>query len=109
MLESYCPISPSDGMPRTPNDTWSVRPVRSSRTGVYCDWSAGRYAGTVWTPGSSGVEPVFLNSSGFSSGIEKLYFWPRSCSAWVTASAAELRNAWTAGRLCCRRWIPTAP
>ena len=65
---------PSDGMPRTPNDTWSVRPVRSSCTGVYFAWSAGRYDGSVRCAGLSGTEPVFLNSHGFPTGIEKLYF-----------------------------------
>ena len=61
---------PSDGMPRLPNDTWSVRPVRSSLTGVYFAWSAGRYDGIEPGCGLSGVEPVFLNISGFSTGIE---------------------------------------
>jgi hypothetical protein len=60
-------------------------------------------------PGLSGTEPVFLNTSGFSSGMLKLYFCPRSWSAVVTALAAEARNACTAGRLCCSRWMPTAP
>ena len=60
-------------------------------------------------PGLSGTEPVFLNCSGFSSGMLKLYFWPRSCSACVTALADEVRKACTAGRLCCSRWIPTVP
>src|SRR4051794_21736467 len=100
---------PSDGIPRLPNDTWSVRPVWSSWTGVYLAWSAGRYDGSVWViDGLSGTEPVFLNRLGLPTGMEKLYFCPRSARALVTAFATLVRNATTAGRLCCSRAKPSA-
>src|SRR3954453_7304258 len=86
-------------MPRLMNDTWSVRPSPSSMTGEYFARSSGVYAGTVCVDGSRGVEPTLSSRSGFSSGIEKLYFAPRTWKAWDTESAVALRNATSAGRL----------
>ena len=53
VLESYWPMSPSDGMPRLPNDTWSVRPC-GRRAPACTAPDRGRYAGSAGCPGYPG-------------------------------------------------------